>query len=741
MTSFTSRQHRLEIPPMPNTEDPAVMKRHMESMRRLMQDEFNRLSTDFYDFKKTTFEAGILPLKAPSQIELVIGQGSVVATWENPQQDSIIPTHVRVRIEELSPNEWAEYTYPLTTWETNALYSGTQYTFQVQLIARFEDTDTFVSTTRNCPSVPVQRTAESEVKAKVFTTLAGVGPPADPGTVDTNAQFPIPDTTGTPGVVGGSDCWWGYTWQYRSSCTWTDTGTAEAFVNGDAANIGPIDTASTPFSTRPNALHRMKYREICDGVADDYQYGQEFMAVDYADADCLGVVKSASESVFPYSSATGFAIPAVCMADESNLRIVNGVNDAEWIKGVGLQCIEYIDDEWTMIGKNGNHDVTLIGGTSVVSDLDDLSSFTLAFDFKQPSAYVTTGLTTAPLITIGDKIKVYYIGFLTNFDLLVHVPRDGGGVYRFRASGLSYGDWHEFYYVHDTSTETGRKLIVDNILEGQSAAPNNDNNFTGITSQVQFHTLALSQLRKAYFWNEAIEPDELSTITLDFDTDPGLTVEEIGGPATGSSKVAGSDPVYNGGSNSIDHFWPRQAYHVKGWLPLFPVLPQRNLMSLTCSIYVGATGTVSASGSGLSGAFLSDATTDLLFGIGFSQDTDDGATTGNPAVWAQLQTTDSTTQTSTRTSTQVSVAESTTYSFECRIDLDAGTYGEMYLYIDTVLESTVALTLSDATIMQSVGGWERFEIRGIPGTGSGSTPANFTNIDVYGADGTALGPG
>lgn len=106
---------------MPNTDDPAVLKRALDQMKRLVQDEFNRLSTDFYDFKKATYDAGIIPLRAVSNIAVTFDEYSMTATWELPDGDEITPTIVRVRILEISPNTWAEYSYPKTSWSFSGL--------------------------------------------------------------------------------------------------------------------------------------------------------------------------------------------------------------------------------------------------------------------------------------------------------------------------------------------------------------------------------------------------------------------------------------------------------------------------------------------------------------------------------------------------------------------------------------------------------------------------------------------
>jgi hypothetical protein len=511
MTEFKARRHRLELPPMPNTDDPAVLKRAMDQMKRLVQDEFNRLSTDFYDFKKATFEAAVLPLRGVANIAITRTEYSMSATWELPDGQDITPTHVRVRILEISPNDFAEYTYPLNSWSFSGLVPGTQYTLQIQLVARFETTDSFVSTTRNCPSVPVLRTAESDIKAKVFTTPTGVGPPTDNGTNDDQVIFTFPDTDGTPGTAGGADCYWGYKFQYRTACAWADTAVSEVEVDGDVGNV-TIDTGNAPFSTYPNTLFRLAYREICNGVPQDWVYGEPFMAVDYSDADCLGIAKSASLTETPYSTATVFALPSVCQDDGTWLQVVNALDDTEFTQGTGLSCIEYIDNEWTLIGKDtalagaGPRWQPMISGpVAAIAAFNDQQDFSLSFDVKFPNAFDTSGApaTSYPIIEVGDKIRVYFIGRAADYDLMVSIPRDGGGAYTFRAEGLAYAVYQSIFYTQDVSEADGRALWVNGIEVKRSAGAI-DNDFNGITDDVRINTLDEMNIRKIYFWDSVV---------------------------------------------------------------------------------------------------------------------------------------------------------------------------------------------------------------------------------------------
>jgi hypothetical protein len=527
MVEFKARRHRLEIPPMPNSDDPAVLKRALDQMKRLVQDEFNRLSTDFYDFKQATYNAGIIPLRGVSQIALTKNQYSMSATWELPDGQEITPTEVRVRILEISPNSWATYTYPRTSWSTAGLVPGTQYTLQVQLRAVFEATDSFVSTTRNCPSVPVLRVAESPIISKVFTTDAGVGPPIDNGTNDDNVIFVFPNTDGTPGAPSSSDCWWGYKFQYRTACAWADTAVSEAFAAGNVGNV-TIDTGAVPFTTYPNALFRLAYREICNGTPQDWVYGEPFMAVDFSNADCLGISKSASLTTVPYSTATLFALPSACQDDGTWVQIVDALTDTEFLPNEpGFKCIEYIDNEWTLIADDTTNPAIsntifqglLSGSIAAIANFNAETDFTLSFEIKVPdNSLVLAGGTGAyTIIDIGGKIKAQMIQNTGSYSLQILVPRDGGGAYVFRADGLAYGQWVNFYYVHDVSEPNGRILYVDGDEVARSAnAIAND--FNGITGDVQINTVNDMQIRQIYAWDLAVGPDDIGSANQLYDS-------------------------------------------------------------------------------------------------------------------------------------------------------------------------------------------------------------------------------
>jgi hypothetical protein len=508
MTEFTGRRHRLNIPSSSGSDDPAVLKKEMSTMRQLMMDEFNRMADDFYQFKRTTFEAGIIPLKQVNNLAVTYDEYSVSAVWENPQQDDLVPTHVRVRILEITPNEWAEYTYPKDSWEFNGLEAGTQYTLQVQLIGRYEATDTFVSTTRNCPSVPVLRMAESAIKAKVFTTDDGVGPPTDPGLTDPEIEFPFPTPPGNPAVVGPTGCHWEYQFQESSGepPTWADIGSATTF-SGLVSSV-VVDTSAAPFDTAGEGPFRMKYRSICDNVAGGWVYTPSFLL---QDTDLCGeITASASLSTDPYDTADWFAVPVPCHPIGEWLHIKDNVSgNVVTTHGPNYIGLSRVNDEWTVFGADTSalspgYGQMLTAALPLTAALIDTSDFSFSIDVWMKASYGSTvaGL-TYPVMRLGNKISVTVNFFDTTYSLTVTVPRDGGGAYRFRADNCAYETWNTLAYVHDVSEPDGRNLYLNTVnVDTSSNAIEND--FDGIDDSFHVYGFPLSRVRKMYGWLSAL---------------------------------------------------------------------------------------------------------------------------------------------------------------------------------------------------------------------------------------------
>ncbi len=519
---FKSRKHRLDLPSIPKGNNPDVLRRAMENSNRLFMDQFNRLADDYYDFKKAAFDAAIFPLPGVSTIDLVFDEFSVTGTWENPDVTEVTPTHVRVRILEIA-DDWAEYTYPITTWSFAGLTPNTQYTFQVQLVARYETTESFVSTTRNCPSVPVLRVAESEIKSKVFTTLEGVGPPEDAAIDDTTIDFTLPDPPGgTPGAVGSADCWWEYGFQYFSL-----TGLVGSFVDigsttSVAGGIGAVthDLNAAPFSTYASGVFRMKYREICNGVPHAWIYTPTFAKFSIS-TPCGAIAASASAGSLPYSNADMFTV-VPCMASAHWLRIEDGTSHATYKQASpGYSGYARTGDEWTVYSTDTTdtaisdriHVPLLSASIPAIGTLHSTSNFTFCIDIylEALDLRMSYGAPQWRMLNIGNKINLSIVQNVFTYEAIVNVPREGGGIYTFRASGLSPGVWNSFFYVHDVSITTGRVLYVNSVEIARSVVGSNDNDFDSIDDTLQINTFNSMAVRKVYGWKRAVSVAEIES--------------------------------------------------------------------------------------------------------------------------------------------------------------------------------------------------------------------------------------
>lgn len=495
----------------------------MEKRDRLVMDQFNRLADDFYNFKKATYEAAVIPLKGVSMIELTIGEFSISATWENPQQDTVTPTHVRVRVQEISPDDWAEYTYPINSWSFAGLLPDTQYTLQIQLVARFESTDTFVSTTRNCPSVQVLRTAESPIKTKIFTTLDGVGPPTDAGIDDFTVDFTFPTPPGA-GTVGSSGCWWEYQFQQFDEgtpalydSTWVDLG-SPVEVDGNIGDV-QVDLSAAPFTAYQ--LFRMKYREVCNGVDGPWIYGDGFSGMN-VNIPCGDLTQSDSASLAPYDSADWFDI-VPCQNPGSPLGQKDSISGNLYVKQApGYRGYSRTTDgEWTVYAENTAdpaisnrvHVPLLTNNMTQIGALHSTSNFSFAVDVYMPTLDDSWLPTPRNLLVLGNKIFLIVVHRQIEYDVFVQIPRDGGGVYTLRANGLQPSTWNSILYSHDATDPNGRILYVNNVEVDRSSG-SADLDLDEIDTTFQLNTFAFQATRKVYGWRRAIASDENAELIL-----------------------------------------------------------------------------------------------------------------------------------------------------------------------------------------------------------------------------------
>ena len=486
----------MNIPRMGATEDPA---KYAETLRKLVQDEFNRLSTDFYRFRQDTLNAAVIPLRAVSAITTDPSAYGVAVTWENPQQDTIQPTHVRIRILEIA-DTWAEYSYPKNTWEFNGLLPGTQYTVNIQLIARYEDTVSFVSATRNCPSLPVQRVAESEIRSRTFTTDPGVGPPGQ-GTGNTTT-FPFPEAE-NPGTVGGADCWWEYMIQLFDITTWEDT----IYTDEIDGNADLVDFDQTVLDC--TRLYRMNIREVCNSVPGAWQNGTPFIpACDWTDP-CGGVSGNDSAADAPFSTADLFEVPKACTEDDQYLVVEDGVSGINMIKMDGFDTF-YREGDWTVVGTNpGSLQYPLMQAQlPLVGDLTGQDDFTVQMDVFTPA--VSAGVGTYIMLFLGTKFRISINQVPSGFTFSMIAPWDLGGTMNLTSTTIiPVGTWVTVGARVDA--DGLKSLWIDGVKEAESVNAI-ELDLNGMTDDFAMFALEDIEYRRVYGWNRALADDEIGIV-------------------------------------------------------------------------------------------------------------------------------------------------------------------------------------------------------------------------------------
>lgn len=508
----TQRRHRLELPGVPNTDDPVALKKYLTDLRRLTMDEFNRMSTDLFDFKQEVINSAGFTLQAVSNINVIATSYGATFSWVLPQQSEVTPTHVRVRIAEFG-DAWAEFNYPLTSWSVNALLPGLEYTFQIQLVYRGEVMMSYVSAIRNCPSVPTLVESTSEIRSRSFTTASGVGPPADGG--GGNTTFPIPDTTTCVPGTGGVDGEWEWKIQIASETdgTWSDTA-HDGTIDGDA-DLTIDTTVATGLGLLSTRVYRVCIRELCDGVATgdgSYTCGEPFTGDnDWLDA-CGGTPVNDSASQSPYDTANLFAIPLGCLPTAEGFIVIDDVSDIEVIRGDDLLLTVYQDGEWTFIADDLTANSNYWGQIGwvllpLIADLNNTDDVAFSLWYKVDTLFPSGGVVVLdPLLGVGSgRLVISLRSDGTNYGFQVTAQRETGGALIIQTPLDKTPDGN-FHVVTFTSDANGNKeLTVDNddpVVDSTGIELRWDNNDGGV--RIYAHTDA--QMNRIYGWNNTITP-------------------------------------------------------------------------------------------------------------------------------------------------------------------------------------------------------------------------------------------
>lgn len=498
------RHHRMNLPSAPGGSSDA---NYHTRMRQLVMDEFNRLSSDFYDLQNEVLASGSLPLIPVNSITATsITNNSAAFTWELPAQVNAAPTQVRVRILEISDG-WAEYSYPFSAWSYAGLTHSTQYTFQVQLIRRVEETVAFYDAFRNCPAVPVIRMSESPIRSFVFTTLPGISDPIpDPGGTGGDTIIPIPDVPGpgAPGPVGGSDCWWEWEFQKFAIFTgFTDTGIGGE-VAGDAGEI------SYDLNTLDPGIYRVKYCEICDSVEQDCNFGNLFSAPTDWTLACGGAVESPSLGTGIYTDAI-YHIPYICQTETSGLQIRDGVSGTVLTRQSGLVApLNDTDNEWGLLsGDFTQATQPLVSGElAAINALHSQQDFTIMMSLKLtelPGASLP--FNNATIINLGQRIRLTVQQGSSGWTAGAVAPRDTGGAVILNSNNeLALNEYHAVVFRCDADGD--KELFVN----GQLASIDDSGEFLNLDdadASIAVHGISTSVIRQIVGWDRLLTNEEI----------------------------------------------------------------------------------------------------------------------------------------------------------------------------------------------------------------------------------------
>lgn len=447
-------------------------------------------------------------LLPPQSLVVLPSDTSASATWTNPTQDpGNDPTHVQVRIPETT-TVWTEIAMDVTATSFGFLAPETAYQMQIRYIIREDGAIT----------------KTSPITEAFFTTdaLTGPGTPAaDPGGTGSDSTIPwgIPDGAGP---VGGPGCWWEYIVQTATTpasgaIVWADTAVTGSF-DGDAGSLN-IDFVAEGLSC--GALARMKYRENCDGVTGDYEFGDAFVMVCDWDADCGGVPASPQFDSAVYADAI-IAAPELCetaIVDSNDPTI-------EWAKLPGFGSIQTIDNH-TVFGLTTNGTLgqpTLAakyGAIALLTDGDDFS-FNIDIQLEEVPGGASGGSGVAPasfpVIRFGKNLALSVV-FDTTTTYVVRmswIASDG----TFKSvTGTTPVGLDTYATVTATLDADGNKTLY---LNGVQEAQSTDTTSPGfsdysIGQDVEVYTNEFMRFESIGAWDRVLTASEINTLSLEYE--------------------------------------------------------------------------------------------------------------------------------------------------------------------------------------------------------------------------------
>lgn len=440
-------------------------------------------------------------LIAPTNLTVVPWDISATGSWVNPAQP-VTPTQVQFRIPELT-TVWTEFTYPHTTATFPVLSPSTNYQMQVRYIVRTDG----------------EITATGPIATKFFTTLAPTGPgvpAADPGGSggDSITYFPSPPG-GTPGPVGGTDCWWEYMIQEFDVDLYVFNDTSlTAEVDGD---IGALTFNFEDEGFACGTTLRWKYREVCNSVPGDWEYGTAWIVICDYDDPCDSVNQTTAFGRAPFTDAI-IALPRICYREGETAIEDFITEELTYGKLTAYDLPVYSGASWELQALDdlspygeplvAGHNPALVPLGSSVPSLTSDTSFTIGVLIdEQPSAG-----SGAPvkLAQIGEVIKIYAYAEGPGVRFSCGLPIEGGG--QFDLAGATEFTIDEWHYITVTIDQDGDKILyVDQDMEITDSDVSRAA-FGGLTGNIEIYANDRMRVKHVGIWDRALSPEEVARL-------------------------------------------------------------------------------------------------------------------------------------------------------------------------------------------------------------------------------------
>lgn len=437
-------------------------------------------------------------LLAPANLAVDPTSNEATFTWNDPAMDAV-PTDVQYRIPEITP-VWTEIEFGINSVTWAALAPATNYQFQIRYVVRTDG----------------EVTATGPTATAFFTTdtLAGPGEPApDPAGSGPDAIVPWGPIGGTPGPVGGSDCWWGWAIDEFDPATYEwDTTAVDGEFDGDITEL-QIDFIDEGFAC--GATLRFRYREICNSVPQAWEFGSAFNVVCDYDDPCGAINQTSAFDAPPWTDAL-LAMPKICYENfKTNIEdyVIDGIT---YGRLPGLLAPLFLASSWNLVGRSdiqtsgaplvaGRVPALVPLGSSVPSLTSDFSHVLKLEMDEQPSNGASNPLTIA---SVGDTVRVVAYTEGAGFRISAFFAKQGGG--QFALVSSTELAMNESHTVAITIDQDGDKLLY---IDGALAESDTDTtraNFGSFTGALKLYANSNMRIKDVAVWDRVLTADEVA---------------------------------------------------------------------------------------------------------------------------------------------------------------------------------------------------------------------------------------